>query len=483
MTARVWTPALLALLLVLACRAGEEQGGEQAAVTPAAADGSERAEPEVVAEPEPEPTPDSTSGSTPGSTAGPVAAAEPDHPFSAEELAVIFSLSPPPPPPPDPTNAVADDPAAAQLGQFLFFERRLSGTGTISCATCHDPGRGWADGQRLATGVARLTRHAQSLWNVAHNRWFFWDGRADSLWSQALIPLEDPREHAGSRLQYAHLVHDDSELRPAYEAVFGSLPELSDGRRFPPAGRPVPGEPEHPHQRAWSSMTAEDQEAANRVFVNLGKALAAFQRRILSDSTPFDWYVGSLRIPGAPRPRVFTRSAERGLGLFIGKAGCRSCHHGPLFTDLEFHNTRLPYGTGGERRDPGRYRGIPELLASPFLGNGAYSDEPGGEAELKVGYLAPKGHEWGEFKTPGLRNVAATAPYMHQGQFQTLEEVVRFYSTLEGAQPAPHPDPLLQPLHLDEQELADLVAFLASLTNPALPVELMVQPASPVLAD
>ena len=408
----------------------------------------------------------------------------PAHPFSAEELARVFAYSPPPPPPPDPTNAWADDPAAARFGQWVFFDERFSGNGTLSCASCHDPGLGFADARPLpiaspaATSEAPVQRHTMSLWNVAHNRWFFWDGRADSLWAQALIPLEEEREHGGSRLQYAQLIARDPELRAAYEAIFGALPALEDAERFPREGRPVPEDPEHPHARAWASMAPEDRAAVDRVFVHLGKAIAAYERLLVSQPAPFDWYVGSLRA-GGPRPNIFGLSAERGLKLFVGEAGCFQCHHGPLFTDYEFHDARAPHGLGGDPNDPGRYRGIELLRQSPFGVAGAHSDDPEGPQSFLVEFLSPKGHDWGVFKTPSLRNVATSAPYMHHGQFAELHDVVRFYSTRRGERSAPHADPLLRPLSLSEQEIDDLVAFLASLTNTGLPVELLRAPASP----
>ena len=133
-------------------------------------------------------------------------------------------MSPLDAPPLDPTNRVSGDPRAARLGQFLFFDTRLSANGSVACVTCHDPDRGWADGETLARGVHALERHSMSLWNAAYHRWYFWDGRADSLWAQALEPLEHPNEHGTTRLACAHLVHDDDELRAAYEEVFGPLP-------------------------------------------------------------------------------------------------------------------------------------------------------------------------------------------------------------------------------------------------------------------
>lgn len=404
-----------------------------------------------------------------------------EHPFDEAQLARVLALTGLPEPPLDPTNAVAGDPRAARLGQWLFFDSRLSANGRVSCSTCHRPELGWADGEPLAEAIGTLERHTQSLWNVAYNRWFFWDGRADTLWSQAVIPLENELEHGTDRVRLARLATTDAELREAYEAIFGPLPDLSDAQRFPRAARPVPYEPTHPHHVLWEGMAQRDRDAVDRVFTNLAKCIAAFERAIVTRDAPFDRYARALAAGADVRPAEFDAAAERGLALFVGRAGCINCHHGPNFTDLEFHDTRVPAGPGGDPRDPGRYGGIEALRAAEFHGAGAYSDEPSGAASLKLATLPRHSHTFASFKTPSLRNVATTAPYMHHGQLGTLEEVVRFYSTLDGARQAIHPDPLLQPLGLSEDEIGDLVAFLESLTDDSLADELRVRPPSPIL--
>ena len=132
--------------------------------------------------------------------------------FSALEESRIVAMGPLPTPPADPTNRWAEDPAAAHLGQWLFFDTRFSRNGEVACATCHDPEQGFGDGKALAEGIEQTERHAPSIWNTTYNRWHFWDGRADSHWAQALAPLEAPTEHGGNRLAYAHLLHDDADL-------------------------------------------------------------------------------------------------------------------------------------------------------------------------------------------------------------------------------------------------------------------------------
>lgn len=393
--------------------------------------------------------------------------------------ALALEFSPLPPVPADPTNAVYESEAAARLGQALFYDERLSGPGNVSCATCHDPAQSFTDGRELAEAVAHLPRHTMTLWNVAYERWFFWDGRKDTLWSQALGPLEDPREHASSRLEIAHALADDPDYVRAYSDVFGAFPDLSDDARFPPAGRPVPEQDGHPQALAWASMTPADQEVINRVFSNVGKAIAAFERQLVSRDAPFDRYVAGLRSGDPGATEVLSESARRGLALFVGKGRCHLCHDGPNFTDGEFHTNLVPTGEGV---DPGRPLGIHQLMRDPFNSRSKYADDNGATGGRKLELVPADAHVPGEFKTPTLRNVARTAPYMHEGQIATLADVVEFYSTLENAAaPRVHGEKLIQPLHLTDQERADLVAFLESLTDEDLPEELLAPPARPFL--
>jgi cytochrome c peroxidase len=369
--------------------------------------------------------------------------------LTPEEVRKALALSPLPPPPRDETNAVADDPAAARLGQFLFFETRLSGDGRFSCASCHDPARSFTDGRRVFEAAGRGTRHTLSLWNVAYNRWLFWDGRADSLWSQALKPIEHPREMAGDRRRVASLVRTDPRLRVAFESVFGPL------------------------------GSAEDDGAANEVFARVGKALEAYERRLVSRRAPFDVFVEGLRERSAEKRAALSESAERGLRLFVGRGNCRVCHAGPNFSDGEFHDIGLA-GSSELAPDPGRYAGIGLLLRDEFGAGGDHSDDRRGPRAHSSRFLVASFENLGQMKTPTLRNVATTAPYMHQGQFATLADVLRHYSTVD---PPPLSnaarETLLRPLHLTEQETADLVAFLESLTDTSVDPALLAKPDAP----
>ena len=163
-------------------------------------------------------------------------------PFSERDVRRVLQHSPLAPMPGSSTNRFADDPAAARLGQYLFFDPRLSRNEEFSCATCHDPKLGYSDGKTLGVALSAVERHSMSLWNVAYNRWQFWDGRADSLWAQALQPIEDPRELGSSRVEVVHLFAADKKLRRAYEKIFGALPSVE---RLPKRARPIPTEPHH----------------------------------------------------------------------------------------------------------------------------------------------------------------------------------------------------------------------------------------------
>ena len=428
-------------------------------------------------------------------------------PMGEDAVRAALRMSPVPPAPVDPTNRVDADPRAAALGRRLFHSTALSKDGDVSCATCHVAEASFVDGRRLALGVLPLERHTPGLWNVAHQRWFFWDGRSDSLWAQSLVPIEDPLEHAFTRAGVAHAVHRDPELRGRYEALFGPLPPLEDGERFPAVARPVPADDRahqladeharagaagsehhthlfgsgfrHPHQRAWDGMAEADQDAITEVFVNVGKALAAFQRGIESRDAPFDRFVDGLRTEDPSELDALGPAARRGFELFIGEARCISCHGGPLFTDLEFHDTGVPEVEGAPVDDPGRSRGLEALAASEFGVRSRWSDDPEGPAGVKVDYLptASHGHGAGEFKTPSLRGVASTPPYMHNGAFRTLEEVVAFYVTREGARATGTTERILEPLDLTPEDQADLVAFLRSLTGAPADLSVLGAPA------
>ena len=196
----------------------------------------------------------------------------------------------------------------ATLGHRLFFDSRFSGAGAVSCATCHQPERFFTDGRPLGVGAGVIPRHTMSLIGASHQDWFTWDGKADSQWAQALIPLENPAEHGGDRLQFAHLIAE--HYRSEYEALFGPLPDLTDTARFPAHGAPG-GEPQV--QAAWDGMAPADHDAVNRVFANIGKALAAYQRLLQPGPAQFDRYVDALSARDAHPEALLSADEIAGL--------------------------------------------------------------------------------------------------------------------------------------------------------------------------
>lgn len=378
-------------------------------------------------------------------------------------------------PTPDATNRFAEDAAAAALGQALFFDPGLSADGEVSCASCHDPTLAFSDPERLSEGQATTSRHAPPAQNAARQRWLFWDGRADSLWSQALGPLESPAEHGATRLGLAHRVAADSALSAAYTAGFGPLPDLSDPARFPAEGRPVPEDPAHPHALAWAGMQPADQDAVTEVFVHLGKAIAAYEAQLVTGPSAVDTHLDALAA-GRPEDSPLPEEARLGLKLFVGEAGCVRCHSGPAWSDGEFHNLGL-----GERgwlppEDPGRAEGIPRLLAGEFNAASVWSDDPEGPKAQDLAGLEAMDAELGAMKTPSLRDVALHPPYMHGGHFTDLEEVVHHYNLLSTEGPVGTRDPELEPLGLEFAEVRALVALLEALDGAALDPALLAPP-------
>jgi cytochrome c peroxidase len=253
--------------------------------------------------------------------------------------------------------------SSIERGRSLFFDRRLSEDGTLSCASCHDPARAFSDQRPIAIGVAQRQgrRNSPALINRAYGRTFFWDGRTATLEEQVVQPIEDPNEMGSS---------------------------------LPAAARRVGLEPSQ-----------------------LGNALASFVRSILSGNARFDRFMAGER-------NALTTDERAGLELFRGKAHCVTCHVGPTFTDERLHNTGIAWQ------------------------DGRISDAGGGR---------------GAFKTPTLREVAHTGPYMHDGSMNTLAEVVEHYDG--GGRPNPFLAPSMRPLRLTPEEKRQLVAFLHTLSG------------------
>ena len=365
--------------------------------------------------------------------------------WTAAEWAKARRFSPLTPPPPDPTNGLADSPQAARLGHRLFFDPRLSPQG-VSCASCHQPERGFTDGLAVANTLAPLHRNTMTIVNVGHYRWLTWDGARDTLWHQAVGPIESPQEMGSSRVyvvrgvmrHYGDELAQLASLPAAWATLWPTLPESG-----------MPGEP------AFDHLPAAHQEAVNRVFTTILKAIAAYERQVVSTVAPFDRFV-------AGDAAALSVAAQRGFQHFL-RFQCDTCHNTPLFSDDEFHNLGLP---PVPESDQGRAQGLPRLQQSLFRGTGPYADGPPvvHPEDYRVGQAL-----LGSFRTPSLREVADTAPYGHNGAIATLEEWLEHYervTSLPAQAFVGTLDPALFPVTLTSQEKHELVAFLRSLSSP-----------------
>lgn len=382
--------------------------------------------------------------------------------WSPTEVEVLRSLwiGSLPPLPLDPTNKYGDDPRAVALGHRMFFDTRFSRDGDVSCATCHIPDRAFTDGVKLGRGVGETRRNTMTILGIAYSPWLFWDGRKDSLWSQALGPTESAVEHGTTRSDIAHIIADDADYRSAYAAIFGAMPDISDRARFPSKAGPVDNKRA---RTAWKRMTAVDQEIVNRIFVNFGKSIAAYQRRILPGPSRFDRYVAEILAdnPAAARTHLTAEEAQ-GVALFIGPGRCTRCHNGPLLTNNDFHNTGVPRQSGTPV-DLGRASGIGQAVQDPFNCLGRYSDSSG-DACAELRFAKIDGAELrGAMKTPTLRSISKTAPYMHAGQYDDLRAVLDHYQHGHA-----HASSIseLEPLHMSRGELESLRKFLLTLDGP-----------------
>jgi cytochrome c peroxidase len=388
-------------------------------------------------------------------------AAWPDdlHAWNAGDVGILRSLwiGSLPPLPKDPSNAFSDNPKAAELGRRLFFDNRFSGNAKVSCATCHRPDMNFTDDLPVAHGMGAGTRRTMPLIGVAYNPWFFWDGRKDSLWSQALAPLENPREHGFTRTRSVSVI--GKYYRKECEEVFGPMPEIS-WKELPLQAGPSPEDPAA--LKKWVFMPKEERDAINRVYANMGKAIAAFVKTILPGESRFDRYVEAL-IKGdrMAMERTFSVDEVKGLRLFIGKARCINCHNGPLFSDGDFQVIHVP-DPAGLPYDRGRADAIPKVLMDEFNCTGIYSDAPPRDCgELR--FMNTDVAEYiGAFKSPTLRNVAERPPYMHAGQFATLRQVLEFYRDLKPELRTPQ----LDHGQLTDLELGQIEAFLRTLNGP-----------------
>lgn len=384
-------------------------------------------------------------------------------PWSERELRVLQSLSISSlnTPPLQPSNAYADNPQAAVLGATLFFDKQLSANGQLSCASCHDPALYFTDGKKRGVGVNQTGRNTMTIVGAAYQRWFYWDGRRDSLWSQALIPFEAPDEMGSSRTALVKHVTENASYKEQYLNVFGEFPKDLNPEALPIHAGPLANEQ---GRDAWHKLPHAQQRKINLVYANLGKSIAAYERTLRYKPSRFDRYVAELSLGKISSQRL-SNDEKKGARLFINssKTQCLQCHNGPTFSNGDFHNI----GTGnfsGEHLDFGRVFGVQAVLMDEFNCLGAYSDAPKEQcSELR--FLKQDAHVplEGSYKTPSLRNVAATAPYFHDGSKANLEDVLAHYNSPPNKQHAGAHE--LRKLALSATEIEQLRLFLLTLSE------------------
>ena len=337
---------------------------------------------------------------------------------SAEDLtaAVIEKLAPLPEVPVPEDNPMSDE--KVELGKMLYFDTRLSGDSSISCSKCHNPDTGFTEESELSTSYpgTKHWRHTPTVLNAAYAEHLFWDGRAGSLEEQALGPIQAPVEMNQNLGRLKAKLSQIPEYVKRFKAVFDAAPNRGD----------------------------------------LAKAVAAFERTIVSANVPLDEYLKGDK-------SALDDQQVRGMELFEGKAGCIQCHGGAFLSDQKFHVTGVPE-TEALQKESDRI-----AMRQFFARDSGFEDYAETDHDHGRYFNSKKEADKGAFKTPSLREITVTAPYMHNGAFKTLEEVVDFYD--KGGGEHPNKDRLLKPLDLTDEEKEDLIAFLDALTGDPSEIE------------
>lgn len=392
------------------------------------------------------------------------------------------------------------------LGKRFFFDPRFSESQTIACATCHDPQKSFTDGKRVATGMAETAMNTPTIINVRSGRWFFHNGRADSLEMQALGPMENPKEHGFTRVKVFSVIR--THYKKEYEELFGKLPLIDPPESSLPGSKQpfvsdavaayalgTLGSSDYQkdvigraHSRSVQPVRVLQEDSAgidtptsefdraevqvqhdiNQVFANFGAATAAFERTIRTEDSPFDRFADRFTASSQASTSYvdgFGETEWNGFKLFVGEGRCVLCHHGPDFTDHEFHNIGLP-AVQSRGADLGRAQGLLLAQNNPFFCAGKYFQHLNSlsEACAESRFAETENSELiGAFKTPTLRNLQDTAPYGHDGRFTKLRDVLIHYNLLTSKPAVGHTEESLKPLGFSDSQLADLEAFLRSL--------------------
>ena len=381
--------------------------------------------------------------------------------FTENERKIILRMLQEENPKAESSNQYTENSAVQNFGESLFFDTRLSREDSLSCASCHDPELGWADGKQFSEGRSTTPRHAPSLWGTASYRWYNWDGSCDSLWCQAAGPIEKPGEMGLTRVALVHVLHDNPDLKTTYEDIFGPLPAHTS---WPVSGSPH-AQSSAEEQESWETLSSTEQHAATQVLVNIAKSIAAFEHTIIPPQAPIDDFVRVFQEDEQLALDSMTAEQEYGLRLFIGEGQCHLCHSGSLFSDSQFHNVGLPVLDTTDPDDLGRYQGIETVVSHPFNQAGEWSDDPLGEEAEQLSRILVTSEDLGRYKTPSLRQVVHSAPYMHTGQFDSLFEVFSHYSNPSFEPVQGHTEDFLLPLDWGEEEINALIQFVQMASN------------------
>lgn len=351
--------------------------------------------------------------------------------LSADEIEQTLSFGPWPPSfQSDPSNRVSNNAGAIALGEALFNDPVLSVDGAISCASCHDPEHAFTTPEARALGRVLLDRNTPSLRNLAGLRWYGWGGKSDNLWAASLHPIIEEQEMAHNADSLKTAISESTYI-DEFEAMFGDI-------------------------------QIQDSEL---VLVNIAKTLSAYLETLATDRTQFDEFRDALENQDLAAAASYPEAAQRGLQLFIGRGNCVLCHNGPRFSNNEFHDAGVPYFLNETEVDEGRFGGLNFLLSSPYTLDGDWNDDPNRQGAWAVRNVRRSHSDFGTFRTPSLRGVSETAPYMHNGSLSDLNAVIRHYSKIDTERLHADGEAILSELNLSEQEIADLVAFLVTLSK------------------
>ncbi len=347
------------------------------------------------------------------------------------EIGLIKSFGPwPMPIPPDPGNELSGLAWAEALGRQLFHDTDLSGGRDLSCASCHVSEFGLAENLKTSKGAKQHVRNSQSLLNAGLQHWFGWDGGADSLWAASLRPMLS-----------------DIEMN-------ADIPVVAKRYRAKPVIK-----------QSLAHYTDIDELSDEAFVVLLSKAIAAHTRTLVSGITPFDRYRQALLDNDKDSQANYPDAAKRGLKIFMGEANCHVCHFGADFSNGEFHDTGRPFFTDVGQIDSGRYSGIKRVRQDPYNLLGRYNGTQQDTERRKTQTVKLGQGNFGQWRTPSLRNLALTAPYTHDGSLPTLRSVVDAYADIDPARLHSQGESLLKPLDLDDAAREDLVQFLESLSE------------------